>query len=373
MRIFFWANYTIEDKALGVTKKIAAQISSLRKMGHSVWYVAYYGNGVAVFDNEDHIISQAKLPINSKRLYRYVRMFMLTRFSVKYLQDQKFDLAYIRWTGLGTDTIKLLKAMRKSCNNTVMDAHGYFKGKKGSDLISKYIAYTSVHNVPKVKGLIDLVLTETDEPEVFTAKAIKYDNGVDTADTRPHHYTGAPNELNMISVANERVYHGYDRIIRSIAAYSGKDFPVKLHLVGVMSDTTKQLAKDLGVEDRVLFYGKKSGVELDDIYDKCNLGAGPVGQHRIGGKQGTGLKTKEYFAKGIPYIYAGNELFVPEDYPYTMKVPSDESVIDFDAVIRFYQDTCRGNAVEDMRAYAIAHFSWEKVYNGMFDNIRNNG
>lgn len=369
MNIFLWANYAIEDKALGVTKKIAAQISTFRRMGHSVYYSAYYGNGIAIFDNKDQIVAQTNLPIKSKKLYRYLRMFMLADFSRKYLENKKFDLAFVRWIGLGGDVVKLLKTMRKTCGNTVMDAHGYFKEQKGTDAIGKYLAYTSVHNVPKVKGLIDLVLTETDEKEMFAAKAMKYDNGVDTAGTRPHHYTGAPNELNMISVASERLYHGYDRIIRSIAAYSGKDFPVKLHLVGVMSDATKQLAKDLGVEDRVLFYGKKSGVELDDIYDKCNLGAGPVGQHRIGGKQGTGLKTKEYFAKGIPYIYAGNELFVPEDYPYTMKVPSDESVIDFDAVIRFYQDTCRGNAVEDMRAYAIAHFSWEKVYNGMFDNL----
>lgn len=369
MKIFLWANYSPEDKALGMSKKIRAQIETFRKMGHEVYYSAYHDHGAAVFDNDDRMVCESRFPIPSKKLYRYMRMFMLTRFAADYLKDQKFDLAYIRWTGLGSDTIRLLKAMRSACGKTVMDSHGYFKGQKSAHLIGKYLSYTSVHNVPKVKGLIDLVLTETDEKEMFGAPAIKYDNGVDTAGTRPHNYTGSADELNLISVANEQLYHGYDRLVRSIAAYTGTKCTVKLHLVGVMSQETKNLAAELGVAEQVVFYGKRYGTELDDIYDKCNLGAGPVGQHRVGGKKGTGLKTKEYFAKGLPYIYAGNELVVPKDYPYIMEIPSDESMIDFDAVYQFYRKTADMDPVGEMRAFAVQNFSWEKVYNRMFENL----
>jgi len=55
-------------------------------------------------------------------------------------------------------------------------------------------------------------------------------------------------------------------------------------------------------------------------------------------------------------------LFVPEDYPYVFKIPSDESMIDFDKVIEFYVKTQKMNPVADMRQYAVKNFTWKKVF-----------
>ena len=177
--------------------------------------------------------------------------------------------------------------------------------------------------------------------------------------------------LNLISVAHERIYHGYDRVIRSIKQHKNRQVIVKLHLVGNISMQTLNLIKELHLEDSVILYGKKYGTELDNIYDLCNMGVGPVAQHRVGGKQGTGLKTKEYFAKGIPYIYSGNELLVPADYPYIMKVPDDESIIDFEKVYEFYQGILSKPIVSDMRKFAKENFSWKKIYDEMFIYLTN--
>ena len=112
------------------------------------------------------------------------------------------------------------------------------------------------------------------------------------------------------------------------------------------------------IEDKVICYGKRYGKELEDIYDKCNIALGPLSQHRMN-KRDTGLKTKEYFAKGIPYLYSGEETALPNDYPYIMEVPNDESLINIEEVWKFYEQNCRnGHVVDDMRNTAKTVFSW---------------
>ena len=369
MRVYIIANYHIHDASLGITKKIRAQITTLRDMGHEVFYTAYLEDGVAVFDNADQLIERKFFPIHNKKVFRFARMFFLNYFAREYAERNTFDLAFIRWGGLDRAVIKLLKTLRKNCSHTIMDTHGYFKEQKGSNLIASYISYSSSHNQYKVRGLMDLVLSETNEQEIFSTPVQRYDNGVDVNGTRMHQYCGDIREMNMISVANERVYHGYDRVIRSVAHYREKGMPVKLHLVGVMSDKTKELIKDLHVEDAVILYGKRYGEELDDIYDKCNIGVGPVGQHRVGGKQGTGLKTKEYFAKGLPYFYSGNELLVPKEYPYIFEVPSDESLIDLEKIYAFYNKVKCENVAEEMRDFARKNFSWTNIFQSAFEKL----
>ena len=94
----------------------------------------------------------------------------------------------------------------------------------------------------------------------------------------------------------------------------------------------------------------------------CNIGLGPLGQHRIGGKKDTGLKTKEYFARGLPYIFSGEEPTVPNGYPYIFNIPSDESPVNFEDVWNFYQSYANDKCVVDeMRSYAREHYSWDKI------------
>ena len=74
---------------------------------------------------------------------------------------------------------------------------------------------------------------------------------------------------------------------------------------------------------------------MDAIFDKCNIALGPLAQHRIE-KKDTGLKTKEYFARGICYLYTGNEVKIDSDYPYILQLEDNEDLIDFKKVISFY-------------------------------------
>ncbi len=371
MRILFVANYSPNDLALGISQKIKAQIETLRSMGNEVYYTAYDKMGIAIFDNNNNPVEIKDFPIKIKKIFRFARMFFLVKTARKYASKNNFDLAFVRWGGLGKDVIKMLRVLKKQCRYVVMDTHGYFKGERGSGIIGRYITGTTERNKTKVHGLIDLVLSETKEKELFGAPSQTYDNGVNVSGTRKHSYIGDREVMNMISVANERIYHGYDRVIKSVAEYKKKGLPVKFHLVGVISPQTESMVSKLGLSDDVIIYGKQCGTALDDIYDKCNIGVGPVGQHRVGGKMGTGLKTKEYFARGIPYFYSGSELMVPEGYPYILEIPSNESIIDLELVYTFCMDMKDKHVASDMREFAEKNFSWEKNFAKMFENLKN--
>ena len=210
-------------------------------------------------------------------------------------------------------------------------------------------------------------MTETKERQIFNIQAIPMDTGIDVGKYPQHVYSGKDDEIHMISVANEQPYHGYDRIIKSLYKTKEKVF---LHLVGKMNPSTFKLVKRLGLQNRVFFHGYQSGENLMKIYNACNVGVGPLAPHRIGGKEGTGIKTKEYFAIGLPYFYAGKELLVPDDYPYVLRIIDDESLIDIKSIVDFYNKIKSISGLqEDMRQFARNNYSWEKIFRRVLESI----
>ncbi|MDF2927787.1 MAG: hypothetical protein K0Q75_25 [Anaerospora sp.] len=372
-KIFLYMNFTPTDDAIGTTKKIKAQIKTFRKLGLNVTYSAYIDGGIGIFDNEDSLVFQRKFTIKNSWYQRLKRRFFLIETVTDYIKYNDFDYGFLRWCAFDRPYINMLKAMKQQNMRVVVESLGYFPGQKGIGLMGKYIVGMTKLNQKHAGEYIDLVLSEGRFDSLFGVRAIRIDNGVEIESFRSHRYCGSKTrELNLISVANETMYHAYDRIIKSIYAYmqNGSGMDVKLHLVGLVSDKTKKLIIELGLSQIVILYGKQFGAALEDIYDKCNIGIGPLGQHRIGGKQGTGLKTKEYFAKGIPYIFSGGELLVPKEYPYVLEFPSDESLIDINKVVSFYNrikdDT---TMVEHMRSFAREHYSWVKVLRSVFEAL----
>lgn len=364
-RVFFFANYTPADNSIGITKKIRCEIQALRRMGAEVTYTAYDGDGVSVFDNRDKVVFHKKFPAEIGMLNRKIRYYWLENVALAYLKTTEgFDLGYIRMGAPNGIFFKILGELKKMGARMIGEAHAYFPGVKYKTFGGKYITWMYELHQKRFKEYIEYFLVEGLFSEMYEVPAYSTRIGVDVAAITPHNYIGAQDALNMISVSNETAYHGYDRIIESMNDELNKhpEKQIFVHFVGTVSDQTKQLVEKHGLQDRVILYGKKSGAELDEIYNKCNVGLGPFGQHRVGGKKDTGLKTKEYFAKGLPYIYSGSEPTVPEDYPYICNFPSDESLIDFDRVWKFYESYRNDpQVVPTMRAFAAEHYSWDTI------------
>jgi len=167
-------------------------------------------------------------------------------------------------------------------------------------------------------------------------------------------------DFHLLCVANVSRWHGLDRLIRGISTHNGMP-KVILHIAGDGTELSylQKLAGDLGISDRVVFHGFTTGKALDDLFDQCHVAVGSLGIHRIGLKEASILKAREYCARGIPFIYGIADPDFPADFPYILHLPADESPINIDQVLAFAQEVCADpDHPQKMRRYAEEHLDW---------------
>ncbi|MEG1009790.1 MAG: glycosyltransferase, partial [Clostridia bacterium] len=137
--------------------------------------------------------------------------------------------------------------------------------------------------------------------------------------------------------------HGYDRLIKGMNEYykNNGDQKIVLHLVGDGEEISKykQLVSQYNLENNVIFHGFKSGDALNQLYDKCNIAIASLGMHRINVFLASTLKTREYGAKGMPMVTSCEiDAFPSKECDFILKFPEDESNIDVNQIIEFYDD-----------------------------------
>jgi len=71
------------------------------------------------------------------------------------------------------------------------------------------------------------------------------------------------------------------------------------------------------------------------------------------------LKCREYCSRGIPYIIACDDSDFPDDFPYILRLPHDDSPIDMDQILPFVSSICQAhNHPQKMRLYAKDTLDW---------------
>jgi hypothetical protein len=172
----------------------------------------------------------------------------------------------------------------------------------------------------------------------------------------PYSSTG----VSILCVATVSFWHGIDRLIQGIAQYKGP-LNVQLHIAGTGPElnSLKKLVQDREMQDHVIFHGFTTGHDLDVLYNQCHIAAGSLGMHRKGLTMTSELKSREYCARGIPFIIACGDSDFPPDFPAILKLPPDESPIDMHRVILFASVISRdSDHAQNMRRYARENLDW---------------
>jgi len=168
------------------------------------------------------------------------------------------------------------------------------------------------------------------------------------------------NDLQLLCVASVSRWHGLDRLLRGLATYDG--IPnVILHIAGDGPELPRlrKMASDLGIGNRVFFHGFTTGKALDALFDQCHIAVGSLGIHRKGLTQTSELKGREYCARGIPWIIACKDPDFPDDFPYILRVPADESSVNIENVVEFAKKVFADpDHPQKMRRYAEEHLDW---------------
>jgi hypothetical protein len=187
-------------------------------------------------------------------------------------------------------------------------------------------------------------------------------------------------DIHLIGVASIAHWHGYDRVIEGLHNYyyNGKHNTKKVffHIAGDSSNTEstryKELVKKYNLSNYVIFYGRKSGKELDVLFNKADIAVGSLGCHRILMRNVRPLKNREYCARGLPFFYSETDDDF-EDKDFILKVPANDDPVNIDVIVNFVISN-KFNAVK-IRNYALQNLTWEiqfeKVLKGTLANFKN--
>ena len=189
----------------------------------------------------------------------------------------------------------------------------------------------------KAAHYFDRIVTFYGQDSIWDVPCIKLMNGFDFGSVQlPKREK--PESINIISVSTTAFWHGYDRFIEGLHEYyiHGGTENIQYHVVGNVLPKISEMVHRYALEDHVILHGLLSGEELAEVYRLCLLGIDILGGHRRDYPISSTLKSREYGAWGLPLITSSPVDYLPNDYPYQLLVPYDESPIQINDVIRYY-------------------------------------
>lgn len=213
---------------------------------------------------------------------------------------------------------------------------------------------------------IDRIVTFSSKTKIFGIPTIQTDNGIDI---EKFGLTNRPSfdsiNLHLLGLANVQPWHGLDRVIYGLQEYYKRENPINVifDVVGSGDElpNLKNLTKTLSLEKHVQFHGFVSGKELLEIYEKSHIGIGSLGMHRINVAKGetSALKSREYAARGIPFVIAYLDRGFPEDFPFLLNLEASDNRVDIQQIVDFYTKCLREKDYpEIMHQYAKDNLTW---------------
>ncbi|MBT4036278.1 MAG: glycosyltransferase [Candidatus Marinimicrobia bacterium] len=329
-------------------------------------------------------LSYVKIPFPANRLLKvFTQKLFRYRYIEKYTDMDKFDRIVLRYPlafGFG------LKRFYKKYGHKIFTEHHTNEGaellKIGSvpilgRVFSWYENYRKGTILKKCRGVIG-VTDEIRQHELsFCSELASHtmSNGINVASVKPSRNNEDRDVmLNIIFLAARFApWHGLDYAIRGLKKYSGIT-PIVLHVVGNINQISSLIEFADHKNAKIKYHGELHGDELDTLFDQVDLGISSLGIHRVGLEEASVLKSREYFARGLPFVYAYSDSDLTEDEEYALRVQVKESnYLNFEELVNFFQSTQKipelGNV---MRVEAIKKIDWavklKKLHNFVVGN-----
>ncbi|MEL7628884.1 glycosyltransferase [Pectobacterium aroidearum] len=355
-RILF-LTHNNEDESDGVWKKISSQVSALRNMGANVDFF-YMNNSIMVHDD-----GFALKKIESEYKCKYFFYYDLRNYIKK--ENKKFDLAYIRKPHGGLFVVflsSLLAFMKKMGTKIVIEIPTYPYKKELKSCKGKILNVIFDFSLVFFKKYIDEITYIGDfTNEIWGVKSRRIANGIDMQSIKPiKEKKRKEDEFIIIGVAKLEAWHGYDRLIEGLYHYRGNT-QVLFNIVGYSQpeyDRLKSMVAEYSLEGKVIFHGKKFGKDLDMLLESADICVDAVARHRSGNNSNSSIKSKEYTARGLPFIKShvdysfGNEEFI-------LQVSADDKYIDINELIK-WRDSLPSGFSRNEIDFAKKNLTWSK-------------
>lgn len=230
-------------------------------------------------------------------------------------------------------------------------------------------------NGPRVLRRVAGIAAVTDEirrHEVQRAGVVRPStvvaNGVDVASIAPTGFVPFDGkELRLLFIASSHApWHGTDRLLASLRAYRGS---VKLHLdlIGGASGASAGTTEHNGGLT-IRHHGTLSGDALDRVFRTATIAFSSLAMFRTGLREACVLKTREYAARGIPFVYGYDDVDLTESQPFCLSVGNADAPFDLDRVIEFAaRCTATRDLKHQMRTFATDRLDWRVKMRAFYD------
>lgn len=356
MKLLYLSTWNFSnEKSDGVCKKIRAQIGVFEEAGYQVDFIFLNGNSV-IYKEDGHehkIASVGKI----KKTPAYIKMY-------RYIKNKRYDRVYNRYGMMDYFYYRVLKRLHENGARIIIEIPAYpYSGELPKGILYHIMYKWDQKYSEKLKSFVDNILTYSNHDMIFNIPAVQIMNGVDIRGITPisgEAQTG--DTIDLLIVALMQKHHGCERLLCGLGNYykNGGKREIRCHFVGEGPEKAyyEETAREEQIEDKVIFYGPKSGADLDEIYEKADIGICSLGCYKKNAFISSELKSREYLAKGLPIASGVTiDLFQNEKNKYYLELPNSSQIINMEDIIRFYdgiynEGKSRRQIVREIRDYA---------------------
>lgn len=348
-------------------RKFLSQIYSAVSLNDDVYYTSYDNKKLYVNHIIGDSIEKEVIGNNKSSEKNVLIMHQIMKEIRAWFRKNKVDYVYMRSIPPTYVYKKTRKIIKESGAIIVVEIPSY----PGNEIkmSSRKVYFSLVSAFVRMfsdKKYTDLYAVIGEPVEIYNgAPAINIENGLDVKQVPlKKSFEDHPGEIHLLIVAVIQYWHGYDRLIKGIKNYHDNGRPEKifLHICGTCHDGSLEkfleYAKENGFSDEIICHGYQSGDSLTAIFEKCDVAIGSLGLHRSGIKVDTTLKLPEYTARGIPFIYCTHSNNVDKNGSYYLRIPDDDSDVDIDRVVSFFENIDKQSISKQMRLFAKENLQW---------------
>lgn len=379
-KILFLMKYPICLKE-NLKKKFDGQMNACVRLGYEVWYIEWDGEYFYIVcknTKKKEKIFPCKTVISIEKYYHSLYFIDLYRAGCRILKKKQFDYIYMRFMVFFSPVVKMVTRRGKN-TKLIMEIPSYpFEDeyRKEKRFLRKLGFKLSNHYRKKVFSEVDL-FTLCGKPSngfAYGKPALNIINGIDVDNIPLRKPRLDEKEVHILLLASMCNWHAYDRMIEALKTYQS-DKIIRFHFVGEDGDGSlkewKRMVEEYGLTEKILFHGALYGAQLDEMIDTSDIGIGTLGLYRNNASNGATLKAREYMSRGLPFVFAGYDQAIGEDFPYVMRVSNDDTPLVMEKVIEFAIKFKNCEAIPSyMREYAREHMSWDGEFRKIFSGLK---
>jgi hypothetical protein len=360
---------------LGVEKKLAAQARAIALLGldMDIFYCNFAhelrGSRVHFYRRREGFLNQV--------------LSVLHRYSCisRHIDTGKYDLLVLRYSG--GDFSLFSSFFRKNAGKIVtehhtkelQEAYAYkttLPQRAVTLFMERFLGPNMIRRCAGLIGLTDEIKEYELERAGVSIPACTVANGVLVQDipfSRHAPYNGSA--LNLLCMANSfDEWYGLDRVLGGLENYSSQKPFLHLSLVGNVFDRHLNLSKRLSRNERIKIdvLGRLHGPKLEQIFENTHIAFSSLASFRAKVRDACTLKTREYTARGLPFVIGYHDPDLEGEDEFFMTVPPNNSPINMDHVVAFAERILNRKGVSrSMRKFAEKRLDWKIKMQVMWD------